>query len=73
MMVEKLLGFLFILFSFWYIYEGKNYHLDNNIKFAVFSISLTIGSVLFLIALCGLVGVLSENAFLAKIVKEFRF
>ena len=59
---------MLIVFSFWYIYEGKNYHLDNNVRFVVFSVSFTIGSVLFFVAVCGLAGVLGEKVILAKLV-----
>jgi hypothetical protein len=62
-----ILGISFVTFSFWYIYEGKNYHLDNSIKFGVFSVSFLIGSTLFCLATCGLVGVLREKLILAKI------
>ncbi|RNA27026.1 tetraspanin-15 [Brachionus plicatilis] len=60
-------GVCLVFFSFWYIYEGQNYHLDNSIKFSVFTASFVIGFVLFCLSACGLLGVLNEKTLLAKI------
>jgi hypothetical protein len=57
-----------VIFSFWYIYEGKNYHLDNSIKFGVFGASFVLGFVVLALSTCGLLGALKENLFLAKLV-----
>lgn len=60
------LGLSMIIFSFWYIYEGKNYHLDIKIKTWVFSISFLTGLILFVLSVFGLTGVLRESLFLTK-------
>lgn len=62
-----ILGLSLITFSFWYIYEGKDYHLDNMIKLLVFVTSFLIGFVLFVLSMSGLTGVLRENLFLSKL------
>ncbi|CAF0914210.1 unnamed protein product [Brachionus calyciflorus] len=59
-------GVSLVLFSFWYIYEGQNYHLDNSVKFSVFTGAFVIGFILFCLAVCGLLGVLNEQVTLAK-------
>ena len=64
------LGLSMIIFSFWYIYEGKNYHLDIKIKTWVFSISFLTGLILFVLSVFGLTGVLRESLFLTKTVSD---
>jgi len=65
--ILSILGLSLIIFSFWYIYEGKDYHLDNSIKFFIFTITFLIGFVLFVLSMSGLMGVLRENLFLSKL------
>lgn len=62
-----LLGISIICFAFWYIYEGKTYHLDNAVSFSVFAISLIIGLVLTSLSCCGLFGIFRENLVFAKV------
>ena len=71
--ILSILGLSLITFSFWYIYEGKDYHLDNSVKFFVFALSFLIGFVLFVLSMCGLVGVLRESLFLTKLVSYLNF
>ena len=63
-----ILGMSLVIFAFWYIWEGKDYHLDNSIKFLMFSVTFLIGFVLVSLSLCGLVGVLRESICLSLIV-----
>ena len=65
---KQILGLSLVLFSFWYIYEGKNYHLDASMKFCVFTVAFVVGFVLLALSLCGLASVFNESLFLAKIV-----
>lgn len=61
-----ILALSLIIFSFWYIFEGKNYHLDTKIKSIVFSVSFVLGVVLLVLSVFGLCGVLRESLFLSK-------
>lgn len=61
-----ILGLTMIFFGFWYVYEGKSYHLDNSITFSVFAVSFVVGIVLFSLSACGLVGILQESLKLTK-------
>lgn len=61
-----ILALSLIIFSFWYIFEGENYHLDTKIKSIVFSVSFILGVILLILSVFGLCGVLRESLFLSK-------
>lgn len=61
-----ILALSLIIFSFWYLYEGENYHLDGKIKMIVFSLSFIFGIILLILSVFGLTGVLRESLVLSK-------
>ena len=65
---NKILALSLIIFSFWYLYEGENYHLDGKIKMIVFSLSFIFGIILLILSVFGLTGVLRESLVLSKAV-----
>lgn len=61
-----ILALSLIIFSFWYIFEGENYHMDSKFKSVVFSVSFIFGLILLVLSVFGLSGVLRESLFLSK-------